>query len=196
FHSDRMSSLGVISSGIAHEINNPISYIFSNINTLNTKLNKCSFVINDVLPLLIDHKNVLSKINEIKTINDEVTDIAFDTITGIDRIRRIISDLKTFSHNQNNNFLLIDIHKCIETALSLSQSEIKYKVTLQKKYEDGLPLVMGSEMQLSQVIINILINSSHAIEKHGEVTIETKSKDNNICIYITDNGDGIDEDII
>src|SRR5690606_11010894 len=90
FHSDRMSSLGVISSGIAHEINNPISYIFSNINTLNTKLNKCSFVINDVLPLLIDHKNVLSKINEIKTINDEVTDIAFDTITGIDRIRRII----------------------------------------------------------------------------------------------------------
>lgn len=198
FHSDRMASLGTVSAGIAHEINNPVSYISSNITRLNEYFDRVSIAIKKITPALESTgcENIAPAVHELDFVFRDYPLLIGETLEGIERIRKIIRDLKSFSHEQNDDFALIDIHECIETALNLAQSELKYKVTLHKNYDSNIPRIVGSEMQLSQVFINLFINASHAIEKNGDISIVTKMVNDKLSISIADNGGGIAPEIL
>jgi len=199
FHSEKMASLGVISAGIAHEINNPVAFISSNVYKLSEYFGK--------LAMALDHSRHGQEMNKVHNHQIKASDIDFilkdfpliieETTDGIDRIVKIIRDLKSFSHEQKNeDFSLLDVHQCIETALNLARSELKYKVSIQKQYGSDIPSVKGSETQLSQVFINILVNAAHAIEKDGNICITTCVERDNIMVCIADNGMGIQPDIL
>lgn len=198
FHSDRMASLGVVSAGIAHEINNPISYISSNITTLGEYFNRYSRIIEKVIPSIesINSKDISEDVKGLADVLRDCPLLIEETQEGVARIKRIIRDLKCFSHENSEEFTSIDIHRCIETALNIAQSELKYKVTLHKNYAGDMPRIIGSDTQLSQVFINLFINAAHAIEKQGAINVVTNTLDNHLSISIADNGKGIDADIL
>jgi two-component system NtrC family sensor kinase len=196
-HSEKMASLGTISAGIAHEINNPVAFISCNVTKLNEYLDQLALVVKKIQSTHSNASldNVLD-IGEAAFILEDYPVLIAETNDGLDRIRKIIKDLKCFSHEQTDSLASLDIHKCIETSLNLAKSELKYKAIIQKDYDAYIPMIQGSETQLSQVLINIFINAAHAIETDGMIRIMTRLLEGNVVIRIADNGSGIEPDVM
>ncbi|MCB1615453.1 MAG: PAS domain-containing protein [Pseudomonadales bacterium] len=199
-HSEKMASLGTMSSGIAHEINNPIAFVASNIDTFNEYLCQFAATIIQARKTLGEaaFEKLLAEINEPAVDSDDInfalddfSSMVEETRDGINRIRKIVSDLKCFSHEKQEGYAPVDLHKCIETSLNLARNEIKYKAEVVRDFDESIPLLEGSETQLSQVFINLLVNAAHAIDDQGQITIRTKKLENEVSIAISDNGSGI-----
>ncbi len=109
---------------------------------------------------------------------------------GLKRIQKIVKDLKDFSHLDAPEWQLADIHQGIDSTLNVIAYELKYKVELIKEY-GILPRIRCLPFQLNQVFLNLLINASHAIKEHGQVTIQTGCTDEHVWIRIADTGQGI-----
>jgi len=122
----------------------------------------------------------------IKVIDDanEVIDL------GTSRISEIVKRLKSFARLDEAELQRADINECIEETVKLFQHQLKEKVELVKELGD-IPQVLCYPAKLNQVFLNLLINSNHAIDKEGEISINTYTENNNICITIIDNGEGI-----
>jgi two-component system NtrC family sensor kinase len=199
-HSEKMASLGTIAAGIAHEINNPVAFVSSNIEKLGEYLDDLSAAIRSSQALVSNDAagtgvtNI--RVKEVEFILGDYPSLVEETNDGIDRVRKIIKDLKCFSHEQKEIFSSLDIHKCIESSLNLAKSELKYKVDIQKDYGIAIPPVSGSESQLSQVFINLFVNAAHAIDKRGEIRIVTRDVNKRLVIRVSDNGSGIEPGIL
>ena len=199
-HSEKMASLGTISAGIAHEINNPVAFISSNLVHIGKCLDEFAAVLKEVVGSedlsgsvegqLVHSSSGIDK----KYISYLIKDYPFlmeETNEGVERIKKIIHDLKTFSY-QNTESCNVNVHECIETALNLVSSELKEKVTVKKSYGQNIPSILGSETQLSQVFVNMFINAVHAIGDNGVIDISTRKDSVFMEIIISDNGSGID----
>lgn len=204
-HSEKMASLGTMSSGIAHEINNPIAFVASNIDTFNEYLGQFAATIVEARKAMGQDafEKLLASIEEPEVDNDDInfaledySSMVEETRDGISRIRKIVSDLKCFSHEKQEGYAPVDLHKCIETSLNLARNEIKYKAEVIKEFDDSVPPVEGSETQLSQVFINLLVNAAHAIDDQGRITIRTSRVDDLVSIAISDNGSGIEAETL
>ncbi|HQQ62536.1 MAG TPA: ATP-binding protein [Pseudomonadales bacterium] len=195
-HSEKMASLGIISAGVAHEINNPIAFVASNISTMKNyckTLHDFFYGLNiDMLPEALRGNHLL----EVKGIIDDCHDLVDETADGIKRIQRIVGDLKSFSHEQQDRLAPVSIHKCIDLALNLSRNETKYRINIRKNFGNDIPEILGSETKISQVFLNLVVNASHAIEDKGEIEIFTKKTDDLIIVQVSDNGKGIEPTII
>ncbi|HMK49329.1 MAG TPA: ATP-binding protein, partial [Thermodesulfovibrionales bacterium] len=118
-----------------------------------------------------------------------------ESLEGTERVKRIVQDLKTFSHIDEAEWKMADVNTSIESTLNIVWNEIKYKATLRKDYGD-IPLTICNPGQLNQVFMNMLINAAHAIEKQGEITIRTFRSDGYVNVSISDTGRGIPDDKI
>ncbi len=203
---EKMASIGQLAAGIAHEINNPIGFIMSNLSSLNKYsskivefLNEQSNVIESVSnhakdALKLKFSNLKDKKRELKIdfILEDIVNLVKESVEGAYRVKKIVQDLKSFSHIDEEEYKLSNINDGLDTTINIVWNELKYKVTLKKEYSD-IPLTKCNPGQLNQVFMNLLINASHAINEKGEIVIKTWDKENYIFISIYDTGCGIPE---
>ncbi len=181
FQAEKMSSLGTLSSGIAHEVNNPLSYVMNNIELMKD-------YIGDIVPIKKGQPDDKKDITTLK----EMENCLEDAKAGTEQIRRIISAVYEFSHPGQDRLDYVDINKKIETALNVVWHELKNKVKITKDYAD-LPKVLCYPHHLVQVFTNLFVNAAYAIPDKGEIRIKTYQQGRTICIEISDTGVGIPE---
>lgn len=202
--SEKMASLGQISAGIAHEINNPHSFILSNTSTLVDYFND----IFDYLTLskseldnIKDSDNLLLQDFKRKLDNcwiekdfdfilSDITSILHENEEGLIRIRHIVDGLKGLSHSADNKSQHVNIKKCIETVLKVVHNETRGKCTVHLNVDKDYT-VEGYQDQISQVFMNIIVNAVQAIQQDGKITISAQTIAESMVISIQDNGYGI-----
>lgn len=197
--SEKLSSIGQLAAGVAHEINNPIGYINSNLSSLNQ-------YVQDVLKLIDLYEDAelscsdTQKLNQIdahKTridldfIKSDVIELLHESQEGASRVKKIVQDLKDFSHAGGaDEWEWADLHACLESTLNIVNNEIKYRAGVVKKYGD-IPQVWCLPHQLNQIFMNLLVNAAHAIENEGTITIRTGAENNTVWVDVSDTGKGI-----
>jgi PAS domain S-box-containing protein len=197
--SEKMASIGQLAAGVAHEINNPIGYVYSNIESLERYIHNLFMIIQvyeEYEPVLSD-PDMLNRILKAK----EKTDLAFlredipslmsESKEGIRRIKEIVQSLKDFSHvGVVDQWQLADLHEGLNSTLNIVWNELKYKADIRKEYGE-IPEIECLPMQINQVFMNLLLNAAQAISQRGTITIRTGYKDETVWIEITDTGCGI-----
>lgn len=166
--SEKMASLGILTAGVAHEINNPLNFILGGYTGL---------------------KTYFEEINN--TANDEINFFLNSIHTGVERAVKIIDGLNQFSRTTDSFDENCDIHKILDDCLVMLDISIKDRIDLKKEYTTSKVNIQGNLGKLHQVFLNILNNSVQAIEGRGEILIKTRRVDSSVEISITDSGCGI-----
>jgi signal transduction histidine kinase len=202
--SEKMASIGQLSAGIAHEINNPLGFIKTNISTLKIYVNKIMLLTKEYEKFEQNYrksyKDEFDKIKKLKNkidldfIKEDINNLFDETGEGIERILAIITDLKFFAHHDNEELTETDIHKCIDSTLNVIHNEIKYKAEIIKKFSLENK-VKCYPQRINQILTNIIINAAQSIKDKGEITIETYKNNGFAVIKISDTGEGIPDNI-
>ncbi len=203
YQQEKMASVGQLAAGVAHEINNPMGFISSNLTSLARFTDRLIAFINSQAAVLKEIKDsvVLEELRKkrkklkIDYIMDDSPSLIRESLDGADRVKKIVRDLKGFSRVDEAEFKHADINECLESTMNIAWNELKYKATVHRDYGD-LPLTMCYPQQLNQVFMNILINAAQAIEKQGEVSIKTWNDAGSLFVKIADTGRGIPPEVI
>jgi PAS domain S-box-containing protein len=189
--SEKMASLGLLTAGIAHEINNPVNFINSNLNGLHTLLEDLKELIISCKASDSENKKIDNALGSL----DEIDSISANISTGLNRTISIINSLRFFSHSDEREKTPTDIHECIDTTLLMLNNRIKNRVEISKEYAKlpSVPLFRG---KINQLFMNILANAVDSIENNescqsDKIIIVTSKKDNSIIIEISDTGAGL-----
>ncbi|MBN1415798.1 MAG: hypothetical protein JW973_11910 [Bacteroidales bacterium] len=166
--SEKMASLGILSSGIAHEINNPLNFIYGGMLALENYMDE---------HLKDHHEKMRPMIEGVRE--------------GAGRAAEIVQSLSRFSRQDDSSVTRCDIHTIIDNCLMILNNQVKYRVEIRKDYTNESYLLTGNEGKLHQAILNILINASQAIEEKGIISVSTQIKHQQLFIKISDTGCGV-----
>ena len=197
--SDKLASIGQLAAGVAHEINNPIGYIFSNFGTLQNYLDQL-FVMLDMYQEAEDKASpdVMARLREMREkidldfLREDIPVLMSESKEGIARVRSIVQDLKDFSRvDASQEWVWASIHGGIDSTLNIVANEVKYKADVVREYGD-IPDIECLPSQLNQVVMNLVVNAAHAVgEQRGLITIRTGHEGEHVWIEVQDNGCGI-----
>jgi len=201
---DKMASVGQLAAGVAHEINNPIGFIISNLNTLKkyvARLIDFQLIQQEALGKFAGiapetGRNILTEVEQqrkalkIELMTEDLEPLIQESLEGGDRVKRIVQNLKSFARVDDQEDKIANINEGMESTLNIIWNELKYKATVTKKYGE-IPLVLCNPGQLNQVFMNLLVNAAQAIEKHGVISLETRREGESVVIVIADTGCGI-----
>ena len=183
-HSEKMASIGQLAAGIAHEINNPIGYVKSNLTVLNEYIDLFKGALNDAQPHLTEN-------DELTFAQQDVDELIGSCLEGVDRVAEIVSSLNSFARKEDNTKTsLVDINKVIQDSIKIAWNNIKHTCEVVVEADESLPPIMGHKGELQQVFINLLVNASHAIEDNGIITIKSWHQ-GTVNVSVTDNGAGM-----
>ena len=205
----KMESLGTLAGGIAHEINTPIQYIGDNLRFLSDGFN-------DLKELIDCYEAVISKVSQTEGVAAEMTaleeekesadpeylfgeavDAAKQSLDGVSQVTRIVLAMKEFAHPKTKEKLPVALNAIIERATTICRGEWKHNAELELALEDSLPTVLGSEGELNQVVLNLVVNASHAIgdsgQAKGRITVTSQSIKTGVRLEVRENGGGIPE---
>lgn len=206
--SEKMASIGQLAAGVAHEINNPMGFIYSNLGTL-------SGYIEDLGQLLKKYETLEQSVQEGKLdmassnlsalsaekeridlayLMDDIGDLITESLDGADRVRKIVLNLKEFSHVGRAEKMPSDLNAGLESTLNIVRNELKYKTTIEKELGD-IPLVPCFMQEINQVFMNLLVNAGQAIADQGTIHIRTYREDEWICVQVTDSGKGMSPEV-
>ncbi len=205
--SEKMASIGQLAAGVAHEINNPVGFVFNNIQILEEYCQIFNEVQQKTMELiqLIEADQISEAKTRLKEIKTYIKETNFDTITkdmnvlidetkvGLERVKKIVLDLRGFAREDKGEMEYVVVKEVIEGVLSLVTSEVTGKAELIKKYNTTSP-VKCNVQKLGQVILNLLINAYQAMKEKGNIIIETLEDEHDVSIRLSDNGIGIPKD--
>lgn len=181
--SEKLAAIGTLAAGVAHEINNPIGYINSNLNTLL----KYSCKVKLFLEQLADNDQARGMTEMLKDCGDAIT----ESLEGTSRVKKIVTDLKSFSRLDKTEKEYADLNAGLESTLNIVWNELKYRCKVEKELGE-LPEVYCIPNQLNQVFMNLLINAGQAISHdHGLIKIKSWADEQNVYVSVKDNGCGI-----
>jgi len=206
--SEKLASIGQLAAGIAHEINNPTAFIYSNMATFGKYLDALTvlFKAQEGLKQSIDEKNIKDIVDakerfcEVEKKIDpdfilkDTHSLLKETKSGLERIKNIVANLRTFSRQATDSRIKDNINGIIDGIINIVFNQIKDKAEIHRRYGD-IPLVSCNTPQIGQVFMNLLMNASQAIDKKGHIWIRTYRKDKFVYIEVEDSGKGIPEDI-
>jgi signal transduction histidine kinase len=186
---EKMSSLGQLISGLAHEINNSINAVYNGIKPLSASVGRLEAMLADVLaaPEMQSQTEIAREVN---LLFKKIFSLAKVIETGATRTARIIGDLKTFSHPGNEGFQVFDLHESLDMCLNLLGNSLRDRVEVIRDY-GPIGRIYGPSGQLNQVFMNILNNAQQAMEEEGEIKISTRQEGDAVLVSIRDNGPGI-----
>ena len=211
--SEKMASIGELAAGVAHEINNPVGFVKSNLGTMEeyrkdlTTLLQSYAELESALAGSSRAKQISTVQAAVRNISQVKEDIDIDyimddypvlieeSVEGMARVAKIVDDLKDFAHPGKVRAEFSDINQGVLSTLNVVWNELKYKAVVRKDLGD-LPLVRCYPQQLNQVFANLLVNAAHAVEKDGEIRIRTEAEGERVVIRVSDNGCGIPREII
>jgi signal transduction histidine kinase len=201
--SEKMASVGQLAAGVAHEINNPVGFILSNLNRLAEYAEELAALWKEFgssARVVREGERSLSEVWEemlkacaevdLDFLVADLTDVVAECREGADRIRKIVRDLKTFSHPDTGDGEYADLNMGIEGTLNIVWNELKYKCEVEKDL-GAIPKVLCRPQQLNQVFMNMLVNAAQAIPEKGKVTVRTRADGNRVLVSISDTGMGI-----
>lgn len=206
--SEKMASIGQLSAGIAHEINNPMGFIKSNMSSLTEYIGDFKEYISiaeqirtstEDAPFEIKSKiDKLSEVAESIDLNyllEDSSNLLDESTVGITRVVDIISGLKRFSRQSDNTKEACNIQEIVEEALKLAHNELKYNIEVSTDF-NATKNIEANNGELIQVFLNMLINAAQAVSENGLIKASIHEKNNGVEVSIKDNGEGIDKDTL
>jgi signal transduction histidine kinase len=192
--SEKMASLGQLVAGIAHEIKNPLNFIYGNTDFLRKYVDELKELIRIYeTPESPDKMELARRWKEEISFNYVLEDLGTlieNFEEGAKRIHSIIGDLRAFSRLDSDDFRSVDLHKPIEQALNLIRHEYRDRITIHRDFGD-LPKIDCNEGRLSQVFMNLVVNACQAIPGEGDIWIRTRPDGDRVFVEVEDNGQGI-----
>jgi signal transduction histidine kinase len=195
--SERMASIGQLAAGVAHEINNPVGFVNSNLSSMQR-------YVTDLLHMLATYEKVEQELPEASQqmiaqvkqdidmhfLRDDVNDLLVESLDGLKRVTRIVQDLKAFSHVDEVERQWADLENGLESTMRVAWNELKYKAEVVKEFT-GIPMLECYPFQLNQVFMNLLVNAAQAIGERGKITVRTGHDEEHVWVEIQDTGCGI-----
>jgi signal transduction histidine kinase len=202
--SEKMASVGVLTAGIAHEINNPINFISSGVDALKVLMTDFRKILLQFEDLTAD--NMDEKLSGIRKLQEElgyhemvgnIDRLTGNISTGVGRVTEIIRSLRIFSRLDQHELAECNLNEFLESALVLLYHQYKNRIDIQRSFGD-IPAIQCNPVQINQVFVNILINAIDAIERKGMISITTRylQKEDQVEIRIRDTGAGIPQDVL
>jgi signal transduction histidine kinase len=195
--SEKMASIGQLAAGVAHEINNPIGFVNSNLGSLQRYMNDLFTILSAYEAgegeLKADTLTALEKLKreiDISFLREDVVSLLTESMDGMQRVKRIVQDLKDFSHVDGSEKQWANLERGLDSTLNVARNEIKYKAEVIKEYA-GIPEIECMPSQLNQVFMNLMVNAAHAIESHGTITLRTGQEEGKVWVEVQDTGAGI-----
>lgn len=212
-HAQRMESIGNLAAGIAHEINTPVQYVGDNVRFLKDAVSDLEGIFDLLLGPVADRPEGETPESVLKQLADTATEVDIEylreeipaaleqSLEGLNRVANIVGAMKHFAHPGALEKAPVDLKKAISDTLTVTRNEWKYVATVETKLDDELPLVPCLAGELNQVLLNLLVNASHAIgdvkavnsDHVGKIAVTTKRSGDWAEISIGDNGGGIPE---
>ncbi len=201
--SEKMAGLGQLVAGIAHELNNPVSFVYANMKELQNYIAAIDRLLavltsesggKNFQPKLAQTLREIREKYDLDFIQQDIQSLIEESIEGSQRLKNVVQNLRNFSRLDEAELKEVDLHEGLESTLLLLNNEIKDRITVHKDYGE-LPGVTCHPGQINQVFMNLLMNAVQAIEKNGNIWIKTGNLENQVEIIIRDDGKGIPEDI-
>lgn len=201
---EKLSSLGMLAAGAAHEINNPVSYVHSNLRTLSDYVQTFKMLsmlyrrfidairVNDAgeAKKIIREIQYYEKNEDLDFVLEDADRLMNESLEGASLISEVAQNLKSYAADNENKFVPTDLNECVKAAVRIAWNELKQKADVEVKCGD-IPTIQCRKTQITQVILNLLINGSHAIDGNGKILVETTREENGIFVRVCDTGKGI-----
>ena len=195
--SEKMASIGQLAAGIAHEINNPVGFVGSNIGSLQRYVDNLLRLLDAyedaAVQLPTDSRDRLAALRaevDVAYLREDVHQLIAESADGVQRVRQIVQDLKNFSRASATEMEVADIEAGLDSTLNVVWNELKYKAEVVKEY-GHVPAVRCIPSQLNQVFMNLLVNAAHAITGRGRITVRTGADAGEVWVEVEDTGGGI-----
>jgi two-component system NtrC family sensor kinase len=204
--SEKMASIGQLASGVAHEINNPVGFVSSNLSTLRRYIEPllALVVLYDAQELANNDEQLQSRLKQLKQaadldfIQEDLPLLLKESEEGLSRVKKIVQDLKDFSRIDQADWQEADLHQGLDSTLNVLMHELKYRAGVSKHY-GNLPPVRCRAGQINQVFMNLLVNASQAIDmstgQRGLISLRSTCDGEWVCIEVRDNGCGMSTEV-
>lgn len=204
--SEKMASLGIMSAGVAHEINNPLAFVFGNVNSLSHAVEQFKIYHDLIDKMMRSEQSSISpserqeieafrKKSDLDFLFEDCTELIEETVQGIQRVKGIVSGLKAFARADSSERESVDVNLCIKNTLKVAGGQLNAGCKIVEKLGD-LSEISGFPGKIGQVILNLIVNASHAVDENGEVTIATSQDDAMVTISVSDNGCGMSKETL
>lgn len=204
--SEKMASLGQLAAGVAHEINNPIGYVLSNVQVLG---NYTQRLLHYIAQLEIiaqassapeDRQTDMTRADpsgQVKAIKADLPEMLSDIEEGVDRINDIVKSLKIYAHPDQDKLTPTDLTELMQSVRKMIVGDLKYRADVKTQVPESPVWVLANPSKLYQVLMNLLINAIQAIEHdHGQVCLILRTQGDQASIDVTDNGKGMTEEVL